>query len=652
MLISMVSGSCWNTEGFNMTEPIRDNLVAKFDYYATESHELTVLEGERLTLLDDSSLWWKVMNATGEVGYVPSNYVKSARQNLLSNFMNSLSRKKGHCASKLTGSSTNAWISRTIEELGSSQPFTEHNRTSSTLVQGTMKTPTDSTAADVSSSEMSSALNTIVRGPKDGVFYSFNRNSHPSEAILMAETNSRDKNIQNLFSNFMNSLSRKKGNCASKLTGSSTNAWISRTIEELGSSQPFTEHNRTSSTLVQGTMKTPTDSTAADVSSSEISSALNTIVRGPNDGVFYSFNRNSHPSEAILMAETNSRDKNIQAPCDDVPAPPVQTTTSQHSQVTPKAKLDSSCELLCRVLVSYTACMSDELSIQAGDRIRIFHKSADGWWFGQLLSNSLNPVTGWFPSSLVVIDSSNGYFNLSHNTLIDIRNDESRTVSTYPTSTSQSVSAPPYAAELSTKERAITLYSFNRNQLEELSFEADEILEVIEQPKVDGEWWRCRNFHGDVGWVPSNHLRLLRSPQLNTPQHNPQWRGSTEMTPPTTQFTLSYGGQKRDISATSFQTRSPPVPPDSPNDQRIDGEALRLTHALKSPNANRYIRCSWFWGQISRAECEHMLRHFSKPGEFLIRDSHHVVSVTNNFSGVSTDSLAVKYIKLLSGVFC
>ncbi|KAF8571797.1 hypothetical protein P879_06398, partial [Paragonimus westermani] len=163
-----------------MTEPIRGNLVAKFDYYATESHELTVLEGERLTLLDDSSLWWKVMNSAGEVGYVPSNYVKSARQNLLSNFMNSLGRKKGNNASKLTSPTTNARISRTIEELVSSQPFTEHNRASVTLVQGTLKTPTESTAADVSSSEMSSALNTIVRGPKDGVFYSFNRNSHPS----------------------------------------------------------------------------------------------------------------------------------------------------------------------------------------------------------------------------------------------------------------------------------------------------------------------------------------------------------------------------------------------------------------------------------------------------------------------------------------
>ncbi|KAF5401858.1 hypothetical protein PHET_04566 [Paragonimus heterotremus] len=505
-----------------MTETIRDNLVAKFDYYATESHELTVLEGERLTLLDNSSLWWKVMNTAGEVGYVPSNYVRSARQNLLSNFMNSLSRKKGNNISKLTDSTTNARISRTVEELSLPQPSTKDNRTNATHVEKTLQTPTDSRTGDIPSSMMSTPLNTIVRGPKNGVFYSFNRNSHPS-----------------------------------------------------------------------GT---------------------------------------------ILMTETNNRDKNLQIPSDDPPAPPIQITTPQHSQVTLNAGPTSSSELLCRVLVSYTACMSDELSIQAGDRIRVYRKSADGWWFGQLLSNSLNPVIGWFPSSLVVVDSFNGYSSLSHNTLTDMRNDESRTVSTHPTSTSQSVSAPPDATEVSAKERVITLSSFIRNQLEELSFEANEILEVIERPKMNGEWWRCRNSRGDVGWAPSNHLRLLRSPQLDTPQNDPQWRGSTEITPPTTQVTLSYNGYEQNSSATSLQIHSAPVPSDSPNDQRIDGEALRLTHALKSPNVSRFIRCPWFWGHISRAECEHMLRHFSKPGEFLIRDSHHMsgnLTITVNAGNVN-----------------
>lgn len=35
-------------------------IVAKFDYHAQETHELTIEKNERLLLLDGSCLWWKV----------------------------------------------------------------------------------------------------------------------------------------------------------------------------------------------------------------------------------------------------------------------------------------------------------------------------------------------------------------------------------------------------------------------------------------------------------------------------------------------------------------------------------------------------------------------------------------------------------------
>lgn len=63
-----------------MDRKTKEDLVAKFDYYATESHELTILKGEHLKLLDDSLQWWQVVNCHGEVGYVPSNYVRPAKQ--------------------------------------------------------------------------------------------------------------------------------------------------------------------------------------------------------------------------------------------------------------------------------------------------------------------------------------------------------------------------------------------------------------------------------------------------------------------------------------------------------------------------------------------------------------------------------------------
>jgi len=35
-------------------------VIAKFNYNAQESHELSIVKNERLLLLDDSCLWWKV----------------------------------------------------------------------------------------------------------------------------------------------------------------------------------------------------------------------------------------------------------------------------------------------------------------------------------------------------------------------------------------------------------------------------------------------------------------------------------------------------------------------------------------------------------------------------------------------------------------
>lgn len=51
-------------------------IVAKYDYAAQEAQELSIAKNEKLKLLDDSKNWWKVANAEGRVGYIPSNYVR------------------------------------------------------------------------------------------------------------------------------------------------------------------------------------------------------------------------------------------------------------------------------------------------------------------------------------------------------------------------------------------------------------------------------------------------------------------------------------------------------------------------------------------------------------------------------------------------
>ncbi|EFO82441.1 CRE-NCK-1 protein [Caenorhabditis remanei] len=53
-----------------------DYVIVKYDYIAQEDQELTIKKNERLKLLDDSKNWWKVVNDSNSIGFVPSNYVR------------------------------------------------------------------------------------------------------------------------------------------------------------------------------------------------------------------------------------------------------------------------------------------------------------------------------------------------------------------------------------------------------------------------------------------------------------------------------------------------------------------------------------------------------------------------------------------------
>ncbi|XP_022098620.1 cytoplasmic protein NCK2-like isoform X2 [Acanthaster planci] len=64
-------------------------VIAKWDYTANQQEELNIRKNERLTLIDDTKSWWKVRKASGDSGYVPSNFVKKEKKS----FMNKLRDK-------------------------------------------------------------------------------------------------------------------------------------------------------------------------------------------------------------------------------------------------------------------------------------------------------------------------------------------------------------------------------------------------------------------------------------------------------------------------------------------------------------------------------------------------------------------------------
>jgi hypothetical protein len=57
--------------------PAGEQAVAVYDFSADGEDELSVSEGEKLTVLEkDSDDWWKVRNAKGAEGVVPASYVE------------------------------------------------------------------------------------------------------------------------------------------------------------------------------------------------------------------------------------------------------------------------------------------------------------------------------------------------------------------------------------------------------------------------------------------------------------------------------------------------------------------------------------------------------------------------------------------------
>ncbi|XP_050528711.1 cytoplasmic protein NCK1-like [Daktulosphaira vitifoliae] len=78
-------------------------VVAKYDYVAQSAQELELRKNDRYLLLDDTKHWWRVQNARGFSGYVPSNYVKKEKPSLFDSIKKKV--KKGGSTSS-TGSKT------------------------------------------------------------------------------------------------------------------------------------------------------------------------------------------------------------------------------------------------------------------------------------------------------------------------------------------------------------------------------------------------------------------------------------------------------------------------------------------------------------------------------------------------------------------
>ncbi|KAG7263088.1 hypothetical protein CRUP_021769 [Coryphaenoides rupestris] len=245
------------------------------------------------------------------------------------------------------------------------------------------------------------------------------------------------------------------------------------------------------------------------------------------------------------------------------------------------------------VKFTYTAEREDELNLQKGSRVVVMEKCSDGWWRGSQAGH-----VGWFPSNYVqeeeeeVGGGGGGYLD-----------DSPERGRVWVTNGGGGRGRDPLPL-------VKTLYPFSSVTEEELNFEKGEVMEVVEKPENDPEWWRCKNAHGLVGLVPRNYVAPLNEGPGLAPGPAPSSSSSAPGTP-----------QKW------------------------------AERPLGPVRTGKFGGRDWYYGNITRQQAEAVLNERAEEGDFLIRDSE---SSPSDFS-VSLKALEKnKHFKVLltDGSYC
>lgn len=226
------------------------------------------------------------------------------------------------------------------------------------------------------------------------------------------------------------------------------------------------------------------------------------------------------------------------------------------------------------VKFAYMPEREDELSLVKGSRVTVMEKCSDGWWRG-----GYNGQVGWFPSNYVVEEvdeataDSPGFF------------------------TSRLGAAVSNGQTTKVLHVVQTLYPFSSVTDEELNFEKGEIMDVIEKPENDPEWWKCQNSKGQIGLVPKNYVVILNDgPAVSSP-HVSQ---------------ISYTGPS---------------------------------------STGKFAGKQWYYGSITRHQAEVVLNERGIDGDFLVRDSESSPSDLSISLKASGKNKHFK-VQLLNGVYC
>lgn len=150
-----------------------------------------------------------------------------------------------------------------------------------------------------------------------------------------------------------------------------------------------------------------------------------------------------------------------------------------------------------------------------------------------------------------------------------------------------------YAMAENVLDIVVALYSFNSNNDSELSFEKGDRLEILDRPLTDPEWFKARNQSGQIGLVPRNYLQELNEYLAHS-------------------CTGDSLHSRNDTLASNIS-----FPQAANNGQKAIQDRPHITGK------------SWYYGAITRTQCDTVLNQHGHDGDFLIRDSETNVSFSS-----------------------
>lgn len=141
-----------------------------------------------------------------------------------------------------------------------------------------------------------------------------------------------------------------------------------------------------------------------------------------------------------------------------------------------------------------------------------------------------------------------------------------------------------------------------------MSFEKGDRLEIVDRPASDPDWYKARNNQGQVGLVPRNYLQELND-YLATPYRNTSAAGN------------GNGGSNGGAGGGGGGGGG-----SDSMERRNDGNKSASQPSGQPIERPNLAGKSWYYGAITRSQCDTVLNGHGHDGDFLIRDSETNVS--------------------------